>query len=206
MEISKSIERKYLHDMAVDQLAADYSQLGYRVAREEFIGQYRPDLVARNEKETIIFEVKTGRIDEQLRQKLTAFSDYVKQMPSHTFRVVFATAPQIKTIEIDNLEELLTTYLIDIEAPEALLELSSNTLIDEVSDVTINRINVSSTGELIISGIGAIDVTLQYGNSDGVEMSDSYPFTFEVILAHDGNQWQIIELSDCEVDTSSFYE
>ncbi len=207
MEISKSIEQAYLHPMAIAQLAADYSRLGYAVTKEEPVGPYYADLVARKGNETIIFEVKTGRMSRELRQKLAAFSNYVKQTPNHTFRVVFATPPQTKIIEVANLETLIADYFIHHEMPEALQELSSYSLIDDVSDVEISRLAVSKLGELIISGTGTIGVTLRYGgSSDGVEMADAYPFDFEVIMTYESNSWQISEFIRCNVDTSSFFE
>ena len=206
MEISKSVEQEYLHPMAINQLVADYTRLGYTVTKEEKIGPYRADLVARKGEETIVFEVKTGRMNGELRQKLTALSNYVKGMPNHTFRVIFATPPQTKIIEINNLDEILTTYLSLAETPEALLALSSNTVIEDVTDLAIRRINVSPAGELEITGSGVIEVMLRYGGSDGVEMEDSYPFEFTVVMFHDGKSWQVAHLNRCEVDTSSFSE
>lgn len=205
MEISKHIEQKYLHDMAVDQLVDEYNGLGYQVIREPLVGDYHADLVASKDGETIIFEVKTGQMNTELRQKLAAFSAYVKQQPSHRLRVVFAVPPQNKTIEVNNLEELLGSHLIWGETPEELLELSSNTQINYVTDVSIGHIAVLTTGQLEVSGAGVIDVSLQYGGSDGVEVSDAYPFEFSAIMTHKEGSWQIEEL-DPRVDTSSFFE
>jgi len=206
MEISKSIERKYLHNMAIDQLFDEYSHLGYQVTREPLIGEYHADLMASKDNETIIFEVKTGQMDSELRRRLAAFSAYVNQRPNHRFRVVFATPPQTKTIEVENLEELLVSYLTHQAFPPELVELSSNTLIDNVSDVEITSISVLPTGELSIDATGIIEVTLRLGSSDGVEIPDSYPFDFSALLTHDGREWQIEELPQCRVDVSSFYE
>jgi hypothetical protein len=206
MEISKSIEQKYLHEMAVDQLAADYTQRGYQVAPKEQIGSYQPDLVVRRDNEIIIFEVKTGPLNPELRQKLAAFSDYVKAKPNYRFRVVFATPPRTKTIEIDSLAEALTSYFLQADTPESLLALSSDTLIEDVVGLEISRITVSPTGELELTGTGVFEVRLRYGGSDGFETEDAYPFEFNAVLFHNGKSWQIAELMRCEVDTSSFYE
>lgn len=206
MEISKSIEQKYLHDMAIDQLAADYMQQGYEVAPKDQIGSYQPDLVMRKDNETIIFEVKTEPLNQALRQKLAAFSDYVKAKPNYRFRVVFATPPKNKTIEADGLAEALTAYFMQAETPDSLLELSSNTAVEDVVGLEISRISVSPTGELELTGTGVFEVLLRYGGSDGFETEDAYPFEFSAVIFHNGQAWQIAEVTRCEVDTSSFSE
>ncbi|MBO0952182.1 hypothetical protein [Fibrella forsythiae] len=43
-----------MHDIAVEQLMADYQAKGYQVAKEEKIGNYRADLVARKTDEVVV--------------------------------------------------------------------------------------------------------------------------------------------------------
>ena len=53
MEIKKQYLQKYLHDIAVDQIAEEYQQKGYSITKEEQVGKkYRADLIARKNDET----------------------------------------------------------------------------------------------------------------------------------------------------------
>ena len=60
-----------------------------------------------------------------------------------------------------------------------------------------------------MSGCGTVYINMQYGSDgdyrrgDGARLSDSYPFSFEVVL--DGDM-EIKEVVSLEADTSSFYE
>ncbi|WP_338876517.1 hypothetical protein WBJ53_12795 [Spirosoma sp. SC4-14] len=47
MEIKQQYLQNYLHDIAIDQLMDDYRAKGYQVVREEKVGDYRADLVAK---------------------------------------------------------------------------------------------------------------------------------------------------------------
>lgn len=109
-------------------------------------------------------------------------------------------------IEIEGLEQIIFDHLMD-ETPEQLMNLSSNTQIEEVNDIVISNISLEKDGTVNIKGAGSISVELNYGpSSDGATMDDSYPFEFEANLKLQDEEYELEEMLSLEVDTSSFYE
>ncbi|GAB4045084.1 pPIWI-associating nuclease domain-containing protein [Spirosoma litoris] len=207
MEIRQQYLQRYLHDIAIDQLVADYQAKGYQVTKEEKVGNYQADLVAKREGEVVVVEVKTGRMTAQKRRELTEIGDYVRTQKNYKFLVVIATPPKPKKIDIPNLDQLLLDHLIN-HFPSQLDELSSHTRIIDVSDVVVNELTVSEDGSITVKGNGIVEVELHYGSKDDqTETDDTFPFDFEVILKYNLNHELFLSGVDkIDVDTSSFYE
>lgn len=209
MEIRQQYLERYLHDIAINQLVADYQAKGYQVAKEEKIGDYRADLVAKKGDEVVVVEVKTGKMTPQKRKQVAEIGDYVRTRKNYKFLVVIATPPKPKRIEIPNLEQLLVSYLID-NFPENLDVLSSHTRITDVPEATVDELTVTQDGSIVAKGNGTVEVELHYGSGDDgnrTEMEDTFPFNFEVVLKQNINQeLYLVEAKLIEVDTSSFYE
>ena len=210
MEIKRKYFAKYLHDIAIEQIAEEYIEKGYKVSRETKLGKYQADLVAEKNNEKIVIEVKSGELSPKRKAELAELADYVRNQGNYKFLVAVATAPKEKKLEIDEIESLLTEELI-ADLPSDLDELSTHTRIEEVGDIDIDEITI--TGEnILVSGDGVVSVELQYGSDhdqvkgDGQTLNDSFPFEFEITLKYnDKGKLVIDEVDRLEVDTSSFY-
>jgi len=206
MEIRKTTLQKYLHNIAIDQLVEDYSASGYTITKEETIGNFLADLVARKDEETIVFEIKTSKLTTDRKEQIEKLSDYIKTL-GYKFKIIIATPPKEKSIELESIDQMIYEELSE-DVPSSLDALSSRTMIEEVYDIDIDKIEVKENGEITIEGDGIVRVELQWGsNDDEATMSDSYPFTFSAILQWDNEGGLYLdELTELDVDTSSFYE
>ena len=210
MEIKKKYFEKYLHSIAIEQIGEDYIRNGYSITKEERIGKYKADLVARKENETIVIEVKSGKMTFEKKETIKHLSDYVREQGNYKFLVAFVSLPKEKKLEIDNIESLLLTHIIH-NLPDGIDELSTHSTIDEVSDIDIDEIQISEKSIFVV-GTGIVDVELQFG-SDGDQVRDigfktnmSFPFEFEITLEYINGEFEITEVDKLEVDTSDYYE
>lgn len=205
MEIDRRFVRKYIHHMAVDQLEYDYKKQGFDVSKEVLIGDYRADLVAKKENETIVIEVKAGRLTEERKKAIAYIGDYVKQQGNYKFLIVFANEPPEKEIVIDEFQTVLYQAIINY-MPDELLELATHVYLDDVEEINFNKV-VIEYGNISVRGNARVDVNLEYGSgSDGIVSSDSFPLEFKVDFSYsDKNQIDISEDPEFKVDTSSFY-
>ncbi len=207
MEIRQKNLQEYLHDIAIDQLIDDYTSEGYTMTREEEIGPFRADLVARKGEETIVFEIKTNKLNPEKRERIEKLSDLIKEL-GYKFKIILATPPQKKSIEIGSIDQMIYEAVLDGTMPDKLEALSTRTMVSNVSDVDINKVEINEQGKIAVAGDGIIEVLLQWGRRDDeASMNDSFPFTFTAILQWDNEGGLSLEkLTALEVDTSSFYE
>lgn len=211
MEIKKKYLSKYLHETAIEQIAEEYVQKGYNVAKEENLGKFRADLIARKGDEQIVIEVKSEKMSPDRKKELSGLADYVRNLGNYKFLIVIATPPKEKKLGIDNLEQLISNYIHD-NLPDSLDELSSHTRPDEVTDVDVDEINIS--GNLIfVKGNGVVNVELQYepdgalNKNDGFKNYDSFPFEYEISLKYnEQKELEITEVNKLKIDTSTYYE
>ncbi len=211
MEIKKKYLGKYLHDIAIEQIAEDYIQKGYQINKEERLGKFQADLVARKGEDQIVIEVKAGKMTPDRKQKIAGIADYVRSLANYKFLVVIATPPKEKKLEIEDIETLITNYIHN-DLPSELDELSSHTRPDEVFDIDIDEINISGEN-IFVKGDGVVSVELQFGSDgdqdkgDGLKSYDNFPFNFEITLAYNSKkELEIIEVDKFDVDTSSYYD
>ena len=207
MNIRPQVQQRYLHDMAIDQLVADYQEKGYQVDREKAIGAYQADLVVTKGDEVIVFEVKTGEMNPQMQNRLAQIGDYVRNRKNHKFLVVIATPPKRKKIEVPDLDQLLFDHLVD-HIPISLDQLSGPTRITAVNGAIVDELTVQEDGRLLVKGSAEIEVELNYGSGDDtVANEDYFPFTFELILKYTSERTLIVdEEKTIEIDTTSFYD
>jgi hypothetical protein len=210
MEIKKKYLGKYLHDIAIEQIAEDYIQKGYTVSREEKLGKFQADLIARKDDDQIVIEVKAGKMTLDRKKEIAGIADYVRSLGNYKFLVVISTPPKEKKLEIENFEILISNYIHN-DLPSKLDALSSHTRPDEVFDIDIDEINISGEN-IFVKGDGVVGVELQFGsdsdqdNDDGLTSYDNFPFDFEITLAYDSKKkLEIIEIK-FDVDTSAYYD
>ncbi|MDR0603114.1 MAG: hypothetical protein LBG80_02275 [Bacteroidales bacterium] len=208
MEIKRKYFEKYLHSMAIEQIAREYSEKGYTISIDQNLGKYKADLIAKKENETIVIEVKSGKMTPEKKKAIKQLGDYVQKQGNYRFLVAIATPPKEKKLAIENIEELLFDYVLS-NMPDELDELSTHTHIEEISDVDIDEIELS--GNLnFVKGSGVVSVELQFGSdgdqdrNTGLKTSDKFPFVFELTLENKQEKLQIVDVKKFEVDTSSY--
>lgn len=210
MEIKKKYLGKYLHDIAIEQIAEDYIQKGYIVTKEESLGPYCADLIARKGGEQIVIEVKAGKMTAQKKEHLAGIADYIRSLGGYRFLVVVATPPKEKKLEIDDIETLIINRIHN-DFPSELDKLSSHARVDEVLDIDIDEITISGEN-IFVKGDGVVGVELQFGSDgdnnrgDGFKTFDKFPFVFEFTLAYNLKKLEIIREDKFYVDTSSYYD
>jgi Holliday junction resolvase-like predicted endonuclease len=210
MEIKRKYLQKYLHSIASEQIAAEYREKGYIVSTEERIGKYEADIIARQEKETIVIEIKVGRLTPQKKESIAGIADYVKAQSNYKFLVVVATPPKEKKLEMSGIEQILSDYFLN-EMPDELDQLSTHTRLEDVSDVEIDEILIDGK-EISVKGSGVFNIEIQFSsdsdqhNDLGHKSNDTIPFDFDIVieLNRDG-ELEIIEVNNLIVDTSSYY-
>jgi Holliday junction resolvase len=205
MKFRENILRKYLHELAIDQLSEDYSSIGWAVSRGEKIGKYQTDLVVRKGGKTIVFEIKAGKLTKDKKDQIGELSDEIKKL-GYEFRLILANPPKEREIEIIGLDLLFYDQFIN-DIPEELMQLSQRTRVEEVSDIEIEVLTLNDGENIYVKGKGLVSVTLESGIAEDIaEMEDSYPFTFEITLSASNKELEIVELLELIVDNSSFYE
>ncbi|WP_128548509.1 hypothetical protein [Larkinella soli] len=207
MKIKQRHLQKYMHDIAVEQLAADYSEKGYKVSKEEPIGQFRVDLVARKGNETILIEVKAGSLTPEKKSEIQAIGDFVKNNNNYRFLIAIATPPKEKKIEIENLDRLLFLYISE-HVPEDLSRLTHFVSIQNVMEVDPDEIITTGSQKFRVVGDGIVTVNLRNESGEALKhnslIEESFPFTFEVILTNAGNEGFILSQAiQLTVDVSS---
>ncbi|WP_420265023.1 hypothetical protein [Candidatus Magnetominusculus dajiuhuensis] len=210
MVIKHKYTKKYLHDIAIAQLYDEYEAKGYSVTKEHMIGGYRADLVAQKNGETLVFEVTTGSLTQKGKERLRSLSAYVNSQAGHKFKFIYSPPPRERTIDIENIEEILTTEMI-YNMPDELNALSPHPAIEEIYDVDVNEIDIGKDGTISLKGTGTVSVELRYG-SDSDNKKDmghitfySFPFTFSSKLEHKNRKLDTKNLK-IKIDTSKYYE
>lgn len=205
MNIRPQYQQRYLYNMAVDQLVADYQERGYQVDREKKIGDYLADLIATKGDEVIVVEVKAGSITPQKRKQLVQIGDYVRTRKNHKFLVVVAIPPKKKKIAIPELNQLLFQY-VGQHIPENFNVLSPYPRITKVSETVVSELTINKDGSMVASGTGIITAEFLYGNSDkqSIDIEDVFPFDFDVVLQYNDNHELTLAKADIHVDVSSY--
>lgn len=207
MRINKSYLRKYYHAAAAEQLRDEYRNQGYDVTLEERIGPYRLDMVARKCEETIFFEIKTGDVRAETKRRIKDLSEFIKkEYPKGKFLLIAVRYPEDDTIEIDGIEEKIFDYIVSNGTPSDLDELSTNTTIDDIQNVTINRIEISHEG-IWIDCEGQVSVDLSYGSGkDEESFGMTFPFLLKGTLEYKGDELKLEDVEEFRADTSEFYK
>jgi len=207
MRINKNYLRKYYHAAAAEQLRDEYRNQGYDVNLEERIGPYRIDMVARKGEETIFFEIKTGDVRAETKRRIKDLSEYIKkEYPKGKFLLLAVRYPDDDTIEIDGIDGILFDYFVSNGTPSDLDELSTHTIIDDILDVTINRIEISHEG-IWIDCEGQVSVDMSYGSGkDEESFGMTFPFFLKGTLQYKGDELKLDDVEEFRADTSEFYK
>lgn len=207
MRINKKYLRKYYHAAAAEQLRDEYSNQGYEVSLEESVGPYRLDMVARKGEEIIFFEIKTGDVRAETKRRIKDLSEYIKkEYPKGKFLLLAVRYPEDDTIEIDGIDEIIFDYVVSNGTPSDLDELSTYTAIDDIQNVTINRIEISHEG-IWVDCEGQVCVDLSYGSGkDEESYGMTFPFFLKGTLQYKGDELKLEDVEEFGADTSEFYK
>src|SRR5258708_40364265 len=129
MKIEDQVTLKSLQKIVRDQGEEEYSTKGWEVTREENMGANKADLVVRKGQKTIVFEIKTGPFTEEKKDQVEHLSEEIKKL-GYEFRLLIASPPKERDIEIIGLDHLFFEHFID-NIPQELTDLSSATRIND---------------------------------------------------------------------------
>jgi hypothetical protein len=194
---------KYYHTAKILELTEKYQSYGYNVVHDYIVNGFNFDLFVTKENEKIYIEVKSEAFSKEKSKKIIEMAAYVKSIENARFELIIATPPRKKNIEFENLSQIIFDYLIE-NIPSDLDSLSTHTRIEDVIDVDIDSVSITEYN-IHIGGTASVEVELQYGSSreqEG-ELYDSFPLEFDLTLDREFN---IEEVNNLSVDTSSFYE
>lgn len=173
MEIRPQYLQQYLHNIAIDQLSADYLAKGYKIAKDEKVGPFRADLVAKKGDEVVVVEVKAGKMTPQKRQQVAGIGEFVRTHKNYKFLVVVASPPKAKKIDIPNIGQLLLDYLSANHQIYLERQFHADVRIMSVNDIVLDEVTVSERGTIHVEGNGLLDIELRYGTFDELPTNDS---------------------------------
>ena len=206
-DIDENILMKHLQAAYYETLEKKYSQKKYKVYREyEVMPGIRADLfVIKNDDEMIMYEIKTGKMNKEQKNRLFSIKEYVEAHKNVKLKMIFLNYPQTKEIEFESLVDIISNDLWNKGTPHELDVLSTHTRIEEVNDIEIDSLEIKDDG-IYLRGSGIIELSLQAGSDREAEdddmLNDSFPFEFEITLRSDFT----IEKSNYKFDTSSYFE
>lgn len=194
---------KYLESAKSAEIAERLRSEGIEVSTEVQRGNVRFDIIARRGDQKIAYEIKAVTRGKNSKEHIRRLQDAARA-EGLEFRLLLVNPPRKISIEIDEFASQLLNYLINVEFPTELYSLASQVYLENVSDVEVSSLHVTSDG-IRVEGSGTLEVQLVYGGGgeDGLSNSDSYPFTFDVLLDHEN---KISGVSQLHVNTDSFYE
>lgn len=201
MQIRKEALRKhpkYLHDIAVDQLVEDYEAKGYTVSKEYPIGSYHADLFAKKNGESIVFEVKVGKLNTKKRKKLRAISEYVKEK-DYKFKIIIANTPREKKINVPDIKSIFDTYFQQTSL-DKLSHLAKEIKYKSVNYIEVDEADFNDETDIRLNGTGNIEIEL----IDIQSYPEVFPFEFDLILTNVKGKLALKNMMHLEFDTSDF--
>jgi Holliday junction resolvase len=198
MRIEPRIAERHWQAAAVEQVAEQLRAEGYEVRRQARFGDLRADLLARKGSDVLVYEFKspTEGGDDWAQQVSLLRERAVKR--GARFHLVFVRPPRESHIEVEGVEAALREAL-QKQFPAELDELSGHTMIEDVTGVEIDSIEVRQH-ETRVEGEATVSVSLN--NENETWATESFPFTFDVALDRGG---RLARISDLNVDTSSWF-
>lgn len=200
MKVRDEVATRFWLLASIEEVRLRCEEEGFSVRRDAVVGTLKADLIA--EKGTLrrVFEFKAYRLGKS-DDDIVALRNYVVHTLGGEFQLVLVSPPRDRVIEIERIEEILLSWLID-NMPNELDELSPHTYIDNVSSAIIASIAVKEN-ELEVVGEATVEVTLEIDKEPDSSYADAYPFSFRVVLDKGLNVSRVEAL---EVDTSDFYQ
>lgn len=203
MNIAPERAVAYLEREAIRQYAERLEVEGWKVEVEVPLETGLADLVASKGERKVVYEFKAlpgGPSDPRWVAGAMQARRYAKEIGA-SFRLVAVQPPRSTEVQIAGIGEALLDALTD-DVPPELVELSWDTRIDEVSDVSITALRIDGRMSVEVEGEGVISATLNAADDTRVD-SVSLPFRFRGRLEPgDGPR---ITLEEAQVDTSFWF-
>lgn len=193
---------RYLEEAMIQDLIKKYQEEGYSLVQySPFECGVMPDLIFEKNGGKLVIEVvvRGSNIQEQT-YKIMQVHKAVQSVQNVQFKTVFVNPPKRNEIFIDGLEGTLLSELRR-EIPNELNSLDTYLQVDEVDDVQVDDVHISSNS-IRVTGSFVVTVNMQYGsNGDELEDKDSFPGTFRAEMdgALKPKKVQI------QIDTSSWF-
>ena len=114
--------------------------------------------------------------------------------------------PREREIFIEGIEDILYQELLEDTSQVDVL--ATHVTLDELTDVEIDSVDIDKE-RIDVIGRGNVTYELQYGSDsdmahdEGLQTTETFPFTFRLYLNH---RLEVDEVSEIDIDTSSFYE
>lgn len=149
-------------------------------------------------REKRIIEIKKNALSRYAFIKLHGFA----AERGIKFQLAIADFRSLKpTIEIDNIELLLTNYMNKHHLYE---DIAYNSSIDDVTDVSYNKIEMDADA-VYLQGNAVCDMLIQMDSEGDCDFNSYFPMTFDIKI--NNKTWEIEDSEDgIEVDTSSFHK
>lgn len=202
MEVDLKYIYPYWEKIVTQQLYDEYKAKGYDVQiAPKLEDNVCPDLIASNDNEKIMFEIVLKSKDKETIMKRR---EQAIQM-GYKFKLVAAPLPHINpTLEFYDLEQLLYEWL-QFNTPDNIDCLSMHSYVDEVSRVDLSSLVVDGD-EVHAEGSCVVTANIEYDREDNIQFSMSFPATFRVQCNRNEDNWEIAEVMEFNIDTSSYYE
>jgi hypothetical protein len=195
---------EYLYAVKINELASQLRGDGYEVTVAPKGPDEGYDLVARKDNKRVAFEVITIDDLRASEAKMRQLRKRAQEQGYDDFRLVVVSPPREVITDVEGLEETLCDYFRE-HVPAELDSLSSRTVVDRVTDLEIDVLEVAVAG-VHVAGTGVVEVSLEWGGGnerDGFEAGDTFPLSFDLTLDH---QLEIQNVRALHIDTSSFSE
>lgn len=198
MEVKEKYIQKYWHEIVRDQITDELKEQGFEVYSEYDVDGFTADLFAEKGDEKRIIEIKKNALTRDAFIKLHGFA--LKR--GIKFQLAIADFRSLKpSIEIDNIELMLTNYMNEHHLYE---DFAHNSSVDDVTDVSYSKIEMDEDA-ISLQGNAVCDMLIQMDNEGDCDFNNNFPMTFDIKI--NTKTWEIEDSEDgIEVDTSSFYE
>ena len=196
----RSSSADYLEAAKLEALIADLVRQGYRVTRDARLGDQVVDLLAERDGERVAFEIKARSRLAGSTQEVRRLREAARDAHLTEFRLVVVNPPHGVDVTIENLHEELLRCFAETATPEVISALSSIAHVEDVTDVDVDRVDVRPS-RIHVRGRANADVALDYGEGsgrDGLSASESFPFSFDLVL---GPDLRIVQMNHLSFDT-----
>ncbi len=140
MSYPVNVER-YLELTKIEEIASEMINKGYNISKDHKISNLSYDLLAEKNGEKIFIEVKSGKALQNHRDRIKQMASTAKKIENAVFKLVVVNPPRTKSIEIENIENILYECFIE-KLPSELDQLSTHTLVSGLSNVEITDVSI----------------------------------------------------------------
>jgi Holliday junction resolvase len=173
---------EYLERTRVRELASQLEAEGYEVTVEPGGPDAGFDIIATKDGRTVAAEVKVRDDLRYAYEEIRRLRQEAERR-GYEFRLIVVTPPHRVDIDIHDFEQKLLAY-IRKERPSGLEGVSPSAVLDNVTDVEFDRVEITKEG-INVRGSGIVEVELSAQDDTGQTVSDVYDFTFDSAVTSD---------------------